>query len=411
MLVVGSADPHTGFGRVCHEIASGLHRHVEVHQLGLDLRHDYAREGWPVHANPVRVDRFGELELRRLVGALSPLVLLVDDVANLDRYVGLLAGLSGRPGRLPLVAYCAVDGDIAHPALLRSAARAARLVAYTQSGQRRLVDAWARLPADARGGSGRLVVDVIGHGVDHALGPGEGPDHGSDRVSRAANARRALGWRLPDDAFVILNVSRNQRRKRLDLTLEAFAIFAAQTTPSGPPPFLYLHCTGRTVVGPDVRAVARRLGIADRLLAPAADDAGQERAEIDMDLLYAACDVGINTALGESWNLATFEHARTGAPQVIVRTPTTEELWGDAAVLVPGGPAPLGMLFTGTQVEPQLVARALLDLHADPFQWANMSGRAAARAGLPAYGWGAVAERWRRLVDETLADPGLAWSM
>ena len=47
----------------------------------------------------------------------------------------------------------------------------------------------------------------------------------------------------------------------------------------------------------------------------------------DLNRLYGACDVGVNTSCGEGWGLVSFEHALTGAAQVVPRNSVCEELW------------------------------------------------------------------------------------
>ena len=70
-----------------------------------------------------------------------------------------------------------------------------------------------------------------------------------------------------EHAFIALNANRNQRRKRVDLTLRGFALFA----PGRPEARLYLHM-GMRDMGCDVRRLAVELGIRDRLLTTTRDD-------------------------------------------------------------------------------------------------------------------------------------------
>ena len=420
VLVVGSANQRTGFGRVSDGILAGLNSHFQVHQLAVDLPRDRFDRPWPVHGNPVGVDRFGEIRLRELVGRLAPLIVLVGDIANLGRYIDVLETLSSSEDRLPLVAYCAVDGDIEQATVLRAAARAARLVAFTEAGKHRLSSGWASTRVGLPGRtSGELDIDVIGHGVDHrhARAPAlsTAHEHAKEdsyvhRGRRLRSARQHLGWTLPEDAVVILNISRNQIRKRLDLTLHAFALLLSRAAPTTSPAYLYLHCEERTAVGGNVRALAHQLGIAHRLLLPGDQRPGLAASEADLDLLYRACDIGVNTALGESWNLATFEHARTGAPQVLVSTSVTRELWGAAALLVPGRRVPLGTLYSGTEVDPRKVGAALLLLHANPDRRATEGRRCAAQASRPEYRWQSVDRKWQTLIAGVLKDPALQWT-
>jgi len=40
----------------------------------------------------------------------------------------------------------------------------------------------------------------------------------------------------------------------------------------------------------------------------------------ELNLLYNACDVGLNTASSEGWGMVSFEHAATGAAQIVPRS-------------------------------------------------------------------------------------------
>src|ERR1700753_1257732 len=92
-----------------------------------------------------------------------------------------------------------------------------------------MVGAYARCAAPELPASD---IAIIGHGVDtqafHPLPGGR----------RAARERLFPGQSDLHDAFIVLNANRNQPRKRIDLTLEAFATFA-QGKPANVK--LYLH--------------------------------------------------------------------------------------------------------------------------------------------------------------------------
>ena len=40
-------------------------------------------------------------------------------------------------------------------------------------------------------------------------------------------------------------------------------------------------------------------------------------SDADLNRLYNACAIGLNTSAGEGFGLVSFEHAATGAPQVV----------------------------------------------------------------------------------------------
>ena len=53
-------------------------------------------------------------------------------------------------------------------------------------------------------------------------------------------------------------------------------------------------------------------------------------------LLMQSCDVGITTSMGEGWGLGTFEHAATGAAQIVPDHIGFSENWGaNNAVIIP----------------------------------------------------------------------------
>jgi glycosyltransferase involved in cell wall biosynthesis len=113
-------------------------------------------------------------------------------------------------------------------------------------------------------------------------------------------------------------------------------------------------------------------------------------SDADLNRLYNACAVGLNTSAGEGFGLVSFEHAAAGVPQVVPDHAALRELWGDAAELA-GPVTPIATTHTPLrmgEVAIEGVAAALARLLDDPVHY-----RAAARRGL---------ERVRR--------PDLAWA-
>jgi glycosyltransferase involved in cell wall biosynthesis len=198
-------------------------------------------------------------------------------------------------------------------------------------------------------------------------------------MDRAAARERLLGPGHEED-FIVLNANRNLGRKRIDLTLHGFARFARDR----PRTRLYLHMGARDG-GVDVEALAGELGIAERVIrTPTAE----RRPRVDdehLNLIYNACDVGLNTCAAEGWGLVSFEHAATGAPQVVPDHSACGELWHDHGLLVEAG--------AGGVVAPEDVAAALGRLHDDAALRDDLSARALAHARDPRFAWPAVARR------------------
>jgi glycosyltransferase involved in cell wall biosynthesis len=239
---------------------------------------------------------------------------------------------------------------------------------------------------------------VIGHGVDwQTFAPlvysETGPDH---RASRRL-ARELLFPDRPElhDAFIVLNANRNTGRKRLDLTLAGFAEFSRGR---GDDVWLYLHA-GMRDFGCDLRREARRLGIEERVLVTHVGNEHPRVSDARLRLIYNACDVGVNTSSGEGWGLPAFEHAATGAAQIMPRHGSCEQLWGDAATLLEtvALPPTAHTLFTPNLIAPADLAAALARLHDDKDFLEASSVRAYRRATSPELSWDAIADQWDRL--------------
>jgi glycosyltransferase involved in cell wall biosynthesis len=155
-------------------------------------------------------------------------------------------------------------------------------------------------------------------------------------------------------------------------------------------------------------AQIERLGIADRVrlsrlgAPPLSDD--------DLNLAYNAADVGLNTANGEGWGLISFEHAATGAAQVVPRHSACAALWEGAAELVEThdvGVPSYGLLAMRA-VTVDGVAAALERLYADPAHLRRQSLAAYQNATRPEYRWDRIAEQWCAVFDDVLSQRPVA---
>jgi glycosyltransferase involved in cell wall biosynthesis len=139
-----------------------------------------------------------------------------------------------------------------------------------------------------------------------------------ERVSLRANMN------IPKDAVVFLNMNRNSQRKRLDLTLGAFAELLARRTDK---PYYLILATGinpQTGAYYDVQRVFQtevlERGLPQTMLTRLLliDTSGQSLLSDDaVNGLYNAADIGMNTSDGEGFGLCQLEHMYTGAPQIV----------------------------------------------------------------------------------------------
>jgi glycosyltransferase involved in cell wall biosynthesis len=129
---------------------------------------------------------------------------------------------------------------------------------------------------------------------------------------------------VPKDAVVFLNINRNSQRKRLDLTLGAFAELLSRRSDK---PYYLILATG---VNPqsgayyDVQRIFQtevlERGLPQQMLQRLllVDTSGQNVLNDEaVNGLYNAADIGINTSDGEGFGLCQLEHMYTGAPQIV----------------------------------------------------------------------------------------------
>lgn len=396
ILFVGQAAQKTGLARVTRAVAEHLAPRHDVHVLGIDSfgprGPSRAAGGWTLHHNPASYDLFAELRLTELVDEIMPAaVILYNDLWVVPRY---FPRLDRAAHRCAAVGYCPVDGEILSPHLIPSLARLDSLAVFTQFARSAVLGSAARHGLDRR--EPFRSTAVIPHGLDardfHPWPPSE-----KDPAARRLAARRALFPDRPElrEGFWVLNANRNQPRKRLDLTLEGFALFA-RGKPAGVR--LYLH-TGLKEIGVDILKHAQTLGIAERLILNGRGEGHPESPTSELNLVYNACDVGVNTATGEGWGLVSCEHAATCAPQVVPRHSACAEIWDGAAELLSPVAETSDGLLGGGVISVADLAGALERLYADPAHYRRLGRAAYRRATDEKYHWDRVALSWEIMLE------------
>jgi D-inositol-3-phosphate glycosyltransferase len=379
ILIVGQASQKTGLARVTRAIADHLAPHYDVHVLGIDCADRCPAGGrWTLHHNAAAYDPFAELRLTALIGELQPaLLLLYHDFPILERYQGRIAAARHR---CPVIGYCPIDAPIADSAHMPALLWLDALVVFTEFA-RDIVH-------------GHPAIYVIPHGLN------------TTDFHPVHNARETLFPDRPDlwDGFWVLNANRNQPRKRLDLTMRGFARFAADKPADVR---LYLHC-GLNDIGIDIKREAQILGIEDRLLFTHNADTHPDVSTAQLNLIYNACDVGVNTAFGEGWGLVACEHAATRKAQIVPRHSACAELWTGAAELLEPVRRHDDPLCEGGIIDPADLAARLETLYADPQYRESRAAAAYERITSPKYRWERIAEQWRAVFDDiTSLSPSL----
>jgi glycosyltransferase involved in cell wall biosynthesis len=150
-------------------------------------------------------------------------------------------------------------------------------------------------------------------------------------------ARKSFG--IAENDFVILNLNRNSYRKALDITIRAYLMFMKKINyPDNVK--LFLQCDTENNSGYDIKELlyieSIRLNIPKehyekiinncilRLNMPIYDI-----TDVVINNLYNACDVGINTCVGEGFGLCNLEHACLGKPQVISNVGALRDIFSE----------------------------------------------------------------------------------
>ena len=405
ILVVGSYVPGSGFARVMSHVIAGIQSFHTVHYFGIDYGGPpHLDRGAQVHpGGGTPADPYGLQRLRDLVTEVRPrLAFILHDLRYQTRYLSALEPfLDG----LKAVTYTPLDGEILSYRALHPLRLVDHCVFYTRHGQQgvaRFLAEWQENEGPARAPA----LSIIPHGVHTATfypwpGSVEGHFAGDGRL----RAKQAVFPEERDlaDSFIVLNANRPTPRKRIDLTMAGFARFA-QGKPANVK--LYLHHTKVTPRLQDkVLQAAAELGIRDRVLVNPIVNGKSEVDDERLNLIYNACDVGVNTAMGEGWGLVSFEHAATGAPQIVPRHTACAELWeGAAAFLEPVAKGrPWFSPYQMYAVSADELAEKLEELYQNRARRRELALAGYRRATEPQYQWPRISQQWTDLFRGELA--------
>jgi D-inositol-3-phosphate glycosyltransferase len=389
----------TGLTRVMRTVLGQLAADFGVDYLGIGYAGPVTQSGG-VRMHPTNRrggDVFAAFQAVEMIRDAPPeAVLVLHDIWLFDLYGQVFAPVRDRSG---FVGYLPLDGDIVDETVALPLRCLDRVVVYTDWAAGQLGRAFGRLRA-AGLGEGLPRIDVVPHGVDVATFAAR-PEllaAGFDPRGRAETKSRVFpGLADPERSFVVLNANRPAARKRVDITIEAFAMFA-----EGKPPGVRL-CLHQAITEEDTAellVLARKLGIADRLLYNPLSPDGGALADDDLALLYSACDVGINTSMGEGWGLVSFEHAATGPAQIVPGHSACRDLWRDGTAVIVE-PAERGIPSFSplelARVDAAGAAAAMEALYRDPARLRQVSRAGYEYVRRPEFRWEAIGERWREI--------------
>jgi len=394
LLIAGLGMQATGLAGVLTALGRQLARTWQVSAFLHGLGHGAAArlDDADVVVAPEH-DRCGSTlaSFRQTVGRVAPdAILLLAQPWKAPELIELAA--SRRP-RVPVVVYMAIEGRPVDPSIGLPLHHVDLCVLYTSTAERDLHDLL---------GTAAPSTTHIGHGVDQAFRP-----LSADREPMSPSARADLRRRLwpAAPAFwhrpMVLNVNRAYRRKRLDLTLAGFALARQKVDAS-----LYLHVAGLSAYEQDkLETQIAALGIGDSVMLNAVNPTGRPLPKPELIRLMNACEIGITTAMGEGWGLGSFEHAATGAAQIVPAHTSFLENWRTDCAVFFDARQKICMDHEAAEMyagSPEAVAEALLQLLAEPAARCALAMRAAAHARSPDMTWQAVGEKFDRAIGDLL---------
>ena len=309
LLWCGDIAAKTGFARVTENVLPYLSKKFNI----VVLAHNWWGDPTPLQkkykmypsSNRFQTAPFGEDRIREVVQLEKPdLVFTINDMWIINEQYRRIQDFH-KDKKFKFVGYAPMDSYGWIGCLSDTANDWDGVISYTQFGAYEFIQGGITKP-----------IAVVPHGVT----PGQ------FFPMNKAEARRKLN--IKEDIFVVFNGNRNQFRKRIDITIAAFAKFARDK----PDTQLYLHM-GKKDQGWDImhlfdREMKRNKLDPNNRIILTADVDGPPSVELEMlNTIYNAADVGVNTCKGEGWGLVSFEQAACAVAQVVPGHTSCKEIF------------------------------------------------------------------------------------
>jgi glycosyltransferase involved in cell wall biosynthesis len=309
LLWCGDIVAMTGFARVTENVLERIRDEYDVVVLG----HNWWGDPTPLQehykmypsSNRFQTAPFGEERIREVVEKEKPdIIFTINDMWIINVQYSKIADLHEQ-GLFKFIGYAPMDSYGWTGSLDDTANNWDGIISYTEFGAHEFIAGGIKKP-----------VAVIPHGVTR------GQFYPMDKKE----ARKRLN--LKDDIFIVLNGNRNQFRKRIDITIEAFAKFAKDK----PDTQLYLHMglkdQGWDILPVFARAMRREgLDPNGRIILTSQSEGPPNVSVETLNLIYNAADVGVNTCKGEGWGLVNFENAACRVAQVVPDHTSCKEIF------------------------------------------------------------------------------------
>jgi len=314
----------TGFGQVSRNILPALKKcgRYDVDILGINYwgdPHDYPFKIWPMAINGQK-DPYGRQRLQQHL--LDPklqfdILFFLQDTFILDFMPAMLSNLKKAGKRFKSVYYYPIDG-IPKPEWIEAVNAVDFPVTYSQFGFDQSTSHISELKDKLR---------VIPHGVN--------PKVFFPAPKQQVQEFRKQFFGPVADYFIVTNVNRNQQRKDIPATLQAFKELKKQR----PKSILYLHMAA-VDQGWNLPEIFKMMGLdisKDVILPQNFTPSTGFPLEI-LNLIYNASDCIVSTTVGEGFGLSWVEAMATKTPVIF----PTNTMLGEYITEETGFPYPSG---------------------------------------------------------------------
>lgn len=333
----------TGFGTVSRNIFEALYRtgRYEIDILGINYwgdPHEFPYRIWPVGTNPDR-DPYGRKKVANMIAQMDyDILFLMQDSFILDFMPEVIPYIKQNKKQHRSICYFPIDGR-PKESWIRNISYADKIYTYTEYGKNQVEEVFPSISE----------VGVVPHGANVS-------DYFVEDTDKVKEFKKMFFGSLADK-FIFMNVNRNQQRKDIPRTIQAFTEFRKHVKDS----ILYLHMAKKDQ-GWDLEEVCKSFGLSTKedVIFPERFGPNQGYPREVLNLLYNSADCLVSTALGEGWGLSWVEAMATKTPVIMPNnTALTENIGSDRGWLSDSGTDP--SLFTVLPNDNEVI-RPLVDV-------------------------------------------------
>ncbi len=279
MLIIADFPVKTGFGTVTHNLVKYWRDYYDLHIMGINYYGDWTPEVAEYKIWPAANDKdvYGISKSYSFLRQLQPdIVFVLNDPWVAVDYVKPFSKYREEFPHTKFFLYAPIDAPNVKKQFVEPLNKVFDgVIAYTEFAREEFI--FAGLTTD---------LHVLPHGVDTT----------TYKPMSKREAKKLLG--IPEDTFVVLTNSRNQPRKRLDLSMQYFAEWVKRYDLPGNVRWYYHGAIHD--VGWDILQLAEYFGIKNRLILSDINMASDHTLPVEhMNVMNNSADIFFSTTVAE----------------------------------------------------------------------------------------------------------------